>query len=81
MTSEFQKRLEEARQPHHSGLHPFTAAWVEGQLSREQLGRWAVQHYYYIEPLAQQFALLFARLPDLDARQYLLENLHGEDGD
>ncbi len=79
MTTAFQAALEAARQPRHSGLHPFTAAWVEGQLTREQLGRWAVQHYYYIEPIAQQFALLFARLPDLDARQFLLENLLGEE--
>lgn len=75
----FQQQLEQVRKPQHSGLHPFTAAWVEGRLTREQLGRWAVQHYYYIEPIAQQFALLFSRLPDLDARQYLLENLLGEE--
>lgn len=79
MISEFQQRLEEARQPSHSGLHPFSQAWVEGQLTREQLGRWATQHYYYIEPVAQQFAYLYARLPDLEARQFLLENLLGEE--
>lgn len=75
----FQQQLEQARQPQHSGLHPFTVAWIEGGLTREQLGQWAVQHYYYIEPIAQQFALLFSRLPDLSARQHLLENLLGEE--
>ena len=77
--SAFAKRLEEARQPTHSGMHPFTQAWVDGELTKQQIGRWAIQHYYYIEPIAQQFALLFSRLPDLDARQHLLENLLGEE--
>ncbi|NJM52047.1 MAG: hypothetical protein HC846_00845 [Blastocatellia bacterium] len=79
MSSEFQKQLEEARKPTHSGMHPFTQAWVDGELTRKQLGLWAIQHYYYIEPIAQQFAILFSRLPDLDARTHMLENLLGEE--
>ena len=76
---DFYQALEGARQPEHSGGHPFSQLWAEGKLSREQLGRWAVQHYYYIAPIPQQFAALYARLPDLDARQHLLENLLGEE--
>lgn len=75
----FYKALEDARQPKHGGGHPFSMAWAEGKLSREQIGRWAVQHYYYIAPIPQQFAALYARLPDLDARQHMLENLLGEE--
>ena len=79
MASEFQTRLEAARAPSHGGMHPFSRAWVEGGLSREQLGRWAIQHHYYIDLIPQQFAFLFSRLPDLDARLFLLENLLGEE--
>jgi pyrroloquinoline-quinone synthase len=79
MASEFQQRLEAARKPSHGGVHPFSQAWAEGRLSREQLGRWAIQHHYYIDQIPQQFAHLFARLPDLDARLFLLENLLGEE--
>jgi pyrroloquinoline-quinone synthase len=71
--------LEAARQPKHGGGHVFSRAWAAGDLSREQLGAWAMQHFYYIDPIPQQFAALFARLPDLDARQHLLENLLGEE--
>jgi pyrroloquinoline-quinone synthase len=71
--------LEDARRAQHGGGHPFSNAWAAGQLSREQLGDWAVQHFYYIDPVPQQFALLYSRLPDLDARQHLLENLLGEE--
>jgi pyrroloquinoline-quinone synthase len=77
--SEFFAALEAARQPKHGGGHAFSRAWAAGELTRAQLGDWAVQHFYYIDPIPQQFAALFARLPDLDARQHLLENLLGEE--
>jgi pyrroloquinoline-quinone synthase len=77
--AEFFAALEAARQPRHGGGHPFSRAWADGELSREQLGKWAIQHFYYIDAVPQQFAALYARLPDLDARQHLLENLLGEE--
>jgi pyrroloquinoline-quinone synthase len=76
---DFFAALEAARLPKHGGGHPFSRAWAAGELSRAQLGEWAIQHLYYIDPIPQQFAALYARLPDLDARQHLLENLLGEE--
>ena len=76
---DFFAALEAARLPKHGGGHPFSRAWAAGELSRAQLGEWAIQHFYYIDPIPQQFAALYARLPDLDARQHLLENLLGEE--
>jgi pyrroloquinoline-quinone synthase len=76
---EFFEALRQARAPQHGGAHPFSRAWANGELSREQLGLWATQHYYYISMVPQQFGHLFCRLPDLDARQHLLENLLGEE--
>jgi len=76
---EFYQALETARQPRHGGGHPFSRSWAAGELSRAQLGQWAIQHFYYIDAVPQQFAALYARLPDLDARQHLLENLLGEE--
>lgn len=78
-TPAFFAALEGARQPQHGGGHPFSRAWAAAELSRAQLGEWAIQHFYYIDPIPQQFAALYARLPDLDARQHLLENLLGEE--
>ncbi|MFN7174216.1 MAG: TenA family transcriptional regulator [Thermaurantiacus tibetensis] len=76
---EFFRALEAARQPRGSGGHPFSRAWAEGRLSRAQLGQWATQHYYYISAIPQQFAALFARMPDEDGRHLLMENLVGEE--
>ena len=77
--TEFWKKLQEARTPSHSIGNPFSNAWKSGELTKAQLGFWAMQQYYYIEEVPQMFALLFARLPDLDARLHMLENLHGEE--
>lgn len=75
----FHAALEAARQPRHAGGHPLSRAWAAGELTQAQLGEYAIQHFYYIDPIPQQFAQLYARLPDLDARQHLLENLMGEE--
>jgi pyrroloquinoline-quinone synthase len=76
---EFWKKLQDARTPSHSGGHPFSNAWKKGEVTKDQLGFWAMQQYYYIEEVTQMFAALFMRLPDLDARLHMLENLNGEE--
>lgn len=79
LPTEFHQALIAARQPRHGGGHPFSAAWANGALTRAQLGQWATQHFYYIDTVPQQFGHFFCRLPDLDARAYMLENLIGEE--
>lgn len=76
---DFYDALEAARLPMGSGKHPFSAAWASGGLSRQQLGEWATQHYYYISAIPQQFAALYARMPDPTGRALLMENLVGEE--
>jgi pyrroloquinoline-quinone synthase len=76
---EFFKALVNARTAKHSGGHPFSNAWANGEISKAQLGFWAIQHFYYIDMIPQQFGHFFCRLPDLDARAHMLENLVGEE--
>ena len=75
----FFQALEKAREPKHGGAHPLSMAWANGELTKAQLGFYAQQHFYYIDAVPQQFAQLYVRLPDLDARQHLMENLLGEE--
>jgi pyrroloquinoline-quinone synthase len=75
----FFQALEDARKPRGSGKHPFSLAWSDGKLTRAQLGQWAVQHYYYISMIPPQFAALYARMPDEEGRELLMENLVGEE--
>ncbi len=79
MKSDFKKILRQSHSPANDVLHPFSQAWIAGDLTRAQLGKWAVQHYYFIEPIARQLALLFSRLPDPLSREQILENILGEE--
>lgn len=75
----FVKKLESARTPRGSAKHAFSAAWANGELSREQLGLWSIQHFNYIDAVPQQFSALHSRMPDVEGRRLLMENLLGEE--
>lgn len=76
---EFRARLVAARQQASSEAHSFSQAWAEGRLSRMQMGFWAMQHWYYIDRIPQQFGIMYTRCPDVDTRLFILENLNGEE--
>lgn len=75
----FVEKLEAARTPTGSAKHPFSVAWANAELSREQLGLWAIQQFNYIDAVPQQFAALHSRMPDVEGRLLLLDNLLGEE--
>ena len=78
-TAPFRARLEEAVRGQHSQMHPFTEAWVNGQLTRTQLGEWARQHYHYVGKFSQWCGTVYGRCPDQEARDFLLENMWEEE--
>ena len=78
-TAPFRARLEEAVRGQHSQMHPFTDAWVNGQLTRRQLGEWARQHYHYVGKFSQWCGTVYGRCPDQEARDFLLENMWEEE--
>lgn len=75
----FRERLNAARQQSSSETHHFSRDWAEGRLSKKQMGFWAMQHWYYIDRIPQQFGIMYARCPDVDTRLFILENLNGEE--
>ena len=76
---EFRTRLDAAREASSSVGHSFSQDWAAGQLSRRQMGYWAMQHWYYISRIPQQFGIMYVRCPDVDTRLFILENLVGEE--
>ena len=76
---EFRARLDAARDTAASLDHTFSKDWVAGKLNRKQMGFWAMQHWYYIDRVAQNFGQMYVRCPDTDTRLYVLENLIGEE--
>lgn len=45
------------------------------------MGFWAMQHWYYIDRIPQQFGIMYTRCPDVDTRLHILENLMGEEAE
>ena len=75
----FRARLDEALESTHYRRHPFVTAWSRGELSREQMILWTQQHWLFVMHFPQWIAALYARCPDQDVRDYLLENLNEEE--
>ena len=76
---EFRARLDAARDATSSLGHTFSQQWAAGDLNRKQMGFWAMQHWYYIDRIPQQFGQMYVRCPDVDTRLFILENLAGEE--
>jgi pyrroloquinoline-quinone synthase len=63
--------------------HPFYQRWTAGTLSLDELRDYARQYYHYAAAFPTFLSAIHAHTDDLEARQYLLENLieeeHGPD--
>ena len=75
----FRLELEQAVRSRHSRAHPFTERWVNGELTRNQLGRWAIEQWHFIANFSQYMAGVYARCPEREVRDYLLENMWEEE--
>jgi len=76
----FRQRLVDVAELSNYKRHPFTTAWARGELSREQMILWTQQHWLFVTHFPRWVAALYARCPDQDTRDYLLENLMEEEG-
>ena len=59
--------------------HPFYTAWTEGRLSLEALRGYAGQYYRHVLSFPTYLSAVHSETPDLETRQYLLENLIDEE--
>ncbi|MBV8771681.1 MAG: iron-containing redox enzyme family protein [Deltaproteobacteria bacterium] len=75
----FAEELEQAVRSRHSRTHPFTERWVRGELTRDQLGQWSSQQWHFVGNFSQYMAGVYARCPQRDVRDYLLENMWEEE--
>ncbi|TMK16361.1 MAG: CADD family putative folate metabolism protein [Actinobacteria bacterium] len=63
----------------HLLKHPFYTAWTEGTLSLEALRGYAGQYYRHVLSFPTYLSAVHPETPDLETRQYLLENLIDEE--
>src|ERR1700753_3384391 len=78
--SAFRLALEDAIEQRHSAVHPWSEAWTSGKLNRKLLGEWVKQHFHYVSHFSEWLGAVYARCPDWDVQQFLLENITEEEG-
>jgi len=63
----------------HLLKHPFYTAWTQGILPMEALRGYAGQYYRHVLSFPTYLSAVHSETPDLETRQYLLENLIDEE--
>ena len=73
------KRIDDVVSEQHLLKHPFYTAWTEGRLTQSALQGYAAQYYKHVAAFPRYLSAIHAQTPDLETRQYLLENLVDEE--
>jgi pyrroloquinoline-quinone synthase len=72
-------RIDDVVSEQHLLKHPFYTAWTEGRLSLEALRGYSAQYYKHVAAFPRYLSAIHSQTPDLETRQYLLENLIDEE--
>jgi pyrroloquinoline-quinone synthase len=75
--STFRQELEAAILERHCAHHPMTQKWAAGELGRNALMGWGVEHYHWISNMPPVTFYKMAKAP-ADARRIILENFMEE---
>jgi pyrroloquinoline-quinone synthase len=77
----FIKRLRREGADRYHDRHPFHVAMHAGRLTREQLGRWVLNRYYYQTRIPIKDALIVSKSEDRAFRRSWIRRIHDQDGD
>lgn len=77
----FRQQMLDVVEERHCKRHPLTEAWVRGELSREQIGRWGVEHWHYTHDLHRLIGRILANCDQQEGRNMELDNLADEQND
>jgi pyrroloquinoline-quinone synthase len=79
-TAEFSSQLDARIAKYDLLCHPFYKAWSAGELTREDLRRYAQDYYHHVEAFPSYLATLGLRLDEGELRRAVLANLCDEKG-
>jgi pyrroloquinoline-quinone synthase len=64
----------------YHNLHPFHVRMDAGQLSREELGRWVANRFYYQRCIPLKDAAILSNCPEIDVRREWISRIIDHDG-
>ncbi len=76
----FVERLRAEGAARYHDHHPFHMAMHEGRLSRDDLGRWVLNRYYYQTRIPIKDALIVSKSEDPEFRRSWVRRIHDHDG-
>lgn len=79
-TAEFFSQLDARIAKYDLLYHPFYKAWSAGELTREDLRRYAQDYYHHVEAFPSYLAAFALRLDESELRRAVLANLCDEKG-
>ena len=77
---EFVAHLREQGGRYHD-LHPFHRRMNEGELTRQELGRWVANRYYYQVCIPLKDAAILSNCPEREVRREWIQRILDHDGD
>src|SRR3954462_8435783 len=77
VSTSFRDELRAAVDERHCADHPMTEKWARGELGRDALMGWGVEHYYWISNIRPPPFLTLAYAPQ-DVRDAILETYREE---
>jgi pyrroloquinoline-quinone synthase len=78
--SRFRKELEDAILERHCANHPMTGIWARGELGRDALRGWAVEHYHWVSHMSTPNFYICAHAPK-DVINLQVDNFGDENDD
>ena len=77
VSTSFRDELRAAVDERHCADHPMTDKWARGELGRDALMGWGVEHYHWISNIRPNTFYKLAKAPP-DVREMILENFQEE---
>ncbi len=77
VSTSFREELIAAVDSRHCADHPMTDKWARGELSRNCLMGWGIEHYHWVSTIRPQTFYTLAKAPP-DVRESILQNFREE---
>ncbi len=78
-TSTFRRELEDAVNERHCADHPMTEAWAKGELGRNAMKGWGIEHWHWISTILQPAVFNICAKAPPDVVAAMLDNFNEEE--
>ncbi len=81
IATSFRQELEAAVMERHCANHPMTEKWARGELSRNAMMGWAVEHWHWVSKMVSSPFSICSKAPPRDVIAMEMANYHEENDD